>query len=397
SATDGTFELVGLVDGEHRLRLLRGGELASPKLHVVQAGSKGVDLELRPTPEFRITITDPQGAPVVAASVNVSTEGFRGHVLSDERGVATLTGLDPSSRYWLSVSGPRSEETPLLSTFRDDWKPKDMTVRLRAAWNLKGVVQDERGQPVKAWIHQRENGGQTTEADGTFELQLPRHPVELAASPLGMHTPWDELAWRAIEPTSELVVLTVRTTWLAVRVQDPHGNPVPRAYVRISLLDAKDHVVDTNIEEIEGGVWRGAHPGGRFAVQVFQAQSAERKPLNLAPARLDALGPKDDDLRLKMGKGGAVTGRVLSASGEPLSDVDVGAIPSGTPPLPLRHSLSMRAHAWTRTQSDGSFTLEGLGAGSYELAFELPEALLPAKPVQVRAGSKNVRVVLRTP
>ncbi|MCA9316861.1 MAG: carboxypeptidase regulatory-like domain-containing protein, partial [Planctomycetes bacterium] len=386
---DGSFKLVGLVEGPHRLRILRGEELASPELLEVEAGSADVVLRVRATPDFRLKITDPHGAPVAMASVNVSTEGFRAHVLSDEAGVATLKGLDPSRKYWLSVSGPQSEETPLLSTHRDDWKPKDMTVRLRAAWLLRGVVQDEHGQPVKAWIHQRENGGQTTAADGSFELELPRHPVELAASPLGADRISDDLTWSTIQPTPDRVVLTVRGALLAVRVQDANGMPVPRAHLRLSLLDASNRVVSTRIEDVEDGVWRGAHPKQRFSVQVFQAQTRRLEPLNLAPAQLEALGPTEDELTVRLVEGGTVTGRILSASGTPLADVEVGALPSGAPPIPPRHSLSMRAHAWTSTEADGTFTLKGLGAGSYDLRVDVPDAMLPATPISVMAGNKD--------
>ena len=75
--------------------------------------------------------------------------------------------------------------------------------------------------------------------------------------------------------------------------------------------------------------------------------------------------------------GGAIKGRALDVAGKPLAGVNIYA-----------RSTDYMGHAYTTTQSDGSFTIEGLTPGTYQFS-----AVSPSGAVFVLPRLKDMRVV----
>jgi RNA polymerase sigma factor (sigma-70 family) len=84
-----------------------------------------------------------------------------------------------------------------------------------------------------------------------------------------------------------------------------------------------------------------------------------------------------------------IRGKTVDASGAPLADVLVTAVPTGPPGEPE----PPRAVAFATSGADGTFTLEGLDREGYDLIAE-DESLAQARREDVKGGSQGITITL---
>jgi hypothetical protein len=148
------------------------------------------------------------------------------------------------------------------------------------------------------------------------------------------------------------------------RVVDSNGVPVRSAEVRLNATDGRDHRVTTTdvsgqyeIRDVTPGQWnlRASKPG--FVSQSSSQTSPLDQDRPIAIANGQRLGAD-----LVLSRAGAISGRVVDAAGDPLSEVQVMALRVRT--IKGRRQLTS-AGVPDLTDDTGSFRLYGLPPGSY--------------------------------
>jgi hypothetical protein len=152
---DGRFEIEGLGDATYHVHPLPREEWIVPTPVVLDAPATDVRFVSRRGIVADVTILDPEDRPVSGAEVIAERLRADGTTVpwahsiaaSDSQGVARLEGLDPRAEYRLLVDvNPQSRN--LFPRQVEAWQPGTTTIRLERALAVRGVVRDDRGQPV---------------------------------------------------------------------------------------------------------------------------------------------------------------------------------------------------------------------------------------------------------
>ena len=136
----------------------------------------------------------------------------------------------------------------------------------------------------------------------------------------------------------------------------------------------------TEVRDV-GGLWLEVRRGswGRDL-------SSGSGPGSLGPL---AAGAREATIRLPRGR--RIEGRVVSTDGRPVGDIQLEAVRVRAEGDPLGPSVQGRESS----ARDGSFAIDGMDDGEYFIrAAQVPDGLVPPAPTRVRAGAKDVRVVL---
>jgi len=201
SNAEGEFTLKGLGELEYKLTFKAPPDFAPPAEQTVRAGTKGVAVSLRAGLTATLTVVDASGKPLQGALASVTAQesgqsgrfsGRGGAPRSDQDGKVRLRGLDPDAVFSLSVVPPKSRED-LKSFTLEDWHPTDETIRLQRAWQIEGVVRDQKGRPAaQVWVRARVEGTEkwkhsaNTDENGVFVFQaLDDGRYEVRATGLG--------------------------------------------------------------------------------------------------------------------------------------------------------------------------------------------------------------------
>ncbi|HEX9667919.1 MAG TPA: carboxypeptidase-like regulatory domain-containing protein, partial [Thermoanaerobaculia bacterium] len=239
----------------------------------------------------------------------------------------------------------------------------------------------------------------TTDADGAFRLgDLPRgERVRLEVS----HRSYAPHESSEIEvPTEEPLTIELRPQGtLAVRVVDPDGEPVPEANVSA--------VVETRVSSGQGVFSMGsssyglgktdqegallAHPEpGAYVLQVSAAGfETQRVPGVEVPAGSEARPVK---VALRRGAGATLIGRLTDHAGQPLPGFHVQAVPNleGAEEAPFgRHRA-----ATTQTDAEGSYRLEALRPGRYEVEARGRRQRVAHGTVRLAGGTQRLDLVV---
>ncbi|MGE0549225.1 MAG: sigma-70 family RNA polymerase sigma factor [Kofleriaceae bacterium] len=169
------------------------------------------------------------------------------------------------------------------------------------------------------------------------------------------------------------------------RVVDGKGAPVAGARVRLLGTPAGEQTIEKLDTEWTTG------KDGRFTFHaaddaVFEAVRGSQRGW----ARLDGNVAITHQLVIQIAdvpaRTATITGRVVDANGQPLTDVLVRAMPDGDEKAP-------RAVAFATTSDDGEFFLDQLDDGEYSLAAQ-SESLAPAVQRGVRGGARDVKLIM---
>ncbi len=173
------------------------------------------------------------------------------------------------------------------------------------------------------------------------------------------------------------------------RVVDASGAPVPGAKVRLLGTPAGEQAIEKLATE-----WTTDKDGG-FGFHaaddaVFEAVRGKQRGW----ARLDQTVVLTRQLVIKLGDHAArdqtIRGRTIDATGAPIPDVLVRAVPEE---LPGKAQTSVRSVAFATSAADGTFVLEGIDDGVYDLVAEV-EGRAPGLGVGIRGGARDVSLVL---
>ena len=333
--------------------------------------------------------------PLVAAAVS----GRIWQTTTDGNGGFVFRSL-PEAEFRVQVTPP----APWAQWARDEVTPSgdELLVQVRRGTGVSGRVLDAVGRPlaeVSLCLLPEDGDGVPTRAasaaDGTFRFQaMPQGSYRLRVSAAGCQS--TELSPLVLgDAPKALDAITLRSR-PRVRVLLATPEAARPTEARIEFLAATPTgalgavgLPPVDVRVVDGqAVLPGPEPGS-YALLV-QADG-------LAPAVSGVLHATDtgadQELVVPMTPGARIRGKVLTAAGEPASQLLVEAWPTQfladrTPDF-LRHAMVptvLRPRAFTN--ANGVFVLGGLGPGRWELSVR-GEGALPGAPesVEVRAGA----------
>jgi hypothetical protein len=330
TASDGTFRVAGLADGEHTLWVVAEGfrPLKREGVSVQIPEKTTVDVFLERGNSIAGVVLDPAGAPVAGAALDVGGRNvglvmrggdFREQIIlgswmsraeSGADGRFVLTGFaDESVDLSVRAEGYAAQTVSGVAP-----GVRDLEVRLLRPGLVSGTVVDAAtGEPLEGvWLN-TEGASEDTDAEGKFALAgVTPGEQEIRTSRDGYVPARLSVAVKAGEEVSgveirmsageQLVVYVSRASdgspVEGARVRAGGGMPVPAVAGGKEGTDAQGMVVV-----------RGLVPG-RVTVTV----SAE----GLAPKEIEGVPiPATEPLRVALGVGGTVRVRVLDESGRP--------------------------------------------------------------------------------
>ncbi|MEZ5966755.1 MAG: carboxypeptidase-like regulatory domain-containing protein [Planctomycetota bacterium] len=302
--------------------------------------------------------------------------------------------------YLTQIQRPVDRSTPL-------------SFELVASGVCRGRVVDAEGKPLVASLRAVFEAGDdhpTTEsdADGAFELPLP-HPGGYTVHAFVNHTLESADSGRLTGPTED-VTLSLRPSaplGLLVRAVDADGQPVRAFDASVQWMATDNPFVQLlarilpNTAAIDG-VAHLAKPAAGQPEQGHVLIRAKGFARQMTDVRWDPARP---ELEVKLAPESVVVGKVLDADGKPVAGAAVRvAKPAAKPPgLPAGFEIDFTA-PWTglgegevTTAADGTFRVDGLAEGEYEVSvwpLELPP-IAPCK-VSLAAGEEKTDLAITT-
>ncbi|MHC4859902.1 MAG: carboxypeptidase regulatory-like domain-containing protein, partial [Planctomycetota bacterium] len=360
------------------------------------------------TLESEIVVPDPRwvaltvleagtGKPVVAAGVTLRQNRGSVHLMTDERGTATLGPLQPGPATVRVDHGgylcPR-EPRP-VPEYADR-----MRIELEPALFIAGRVEETGGSPCARISVSIEDAGAlartwatrtraTTGEDGTFRLgPLPPGEYQLAlwvpmGGRLGRHRARageEDLVLR-VEPPADLWRNTGEQQAdhgeITVRWRGPDGRPAVGGHSDIKTEDSR-RPVRTGRRMPGMAHYRILEPGVTVWVEVWGAKDPTGEPLGAARIGPVKLVPGTIDVDLPAER--RIEGRVLGPDGKGLEGIQVTAAAQ----------TSRTGHATARTDREGRFALRGLGDMRYLVRVHAPWEYAAPDPVVVEAGATDL-------
>ena len=241
---------------------------------------------------------------------------------------------------------------------------RDVTLRLRAAGGLRGLVTEEGGAPVPGAIVRSGAVSGLSDEEGRFELAdiAAGEAIEVVASAegYGEAKATVEVAEGGVTDVEPLVLTPV--PGVTGRVYDPLGAPLEGVQVT-SLTGAFD---------TQSG---STDPGGRYHLAGVDAGSVDlafAHPEYL-PGRLEGLEYVDGrrllapDVRLR--PGGEIVGRITDPEGDPVAGAKVIAVALAKElDIEAIMMMSMGRGEAPVSDAEGNYRIAGLEAGTYTLS-----------------------------
>ncbi len=336
------------------------GVVTSAIVRVREGQTLDLTLVLSAASAVRGGVVDTEGHPIVGAVVSVegvpwivrasSDDGgaFRRHDRARGRGGHTASGAALARGYRTGrvPLGARSDQTELV-----------VRIVLTAASPVAGDVQDNEGNPVSARVvaceDQPAEARTQSAADGTF--QLPASAIGCDA--VAEHADYGSSSGVTVVESRHLVLRLKAGGAIDGVVVDERGTPMTSFALGIeSFAPARgrsfDHGGARNVDDPRGAFrWEKLAPGS----YVLTASVTGRPPARSASIDVQG-GGVTSGVRIVIGPGGALAGRVYDEAHRPLSGVD------------LRFdAVSRVADSKAATQSDdaGQYRLEGTPEGPF--------------------------------
>ena len=270
---------------------------------------------------------------------------------SDEDGEFQIDGLPPGQLVITAHKAGLSSGRSATLSLRAGAKVENVLITLPGGYELRGRVLDARGSAVTRIRVDLVSDGDpvrstTTGSDGGFAFDFARGACTLWARPFG--APAAKVSGEAQELAKRDVLITLprSTERLVGRVADERGQPVESASVQLEAVSTQGYT-PVVLSESDGSFEFNALPEPPYRVSVEHPDYVPLRGVTVASTR--------DSLQLKLERG-------LSLSGVVLDAVDERPVPSAL--------LSFRNEAFVRpgrTARDGSFSLQHLPSGPYEL------------------------------
>jgi protocatechuate 3,4-dioxygenase beta subunit len=398
--SDGTYHLEGLLGAKHHLHASARGYL--PARYETRSGVQGrldptmglqagrtrtgIDFVLEPGGvEVTGVVKDISGGEIEGAWVSAS--GGRGFWNS---GGAAFTRSDAEGRFSLWVEPPEAFVTAFADgyaqgsrgaavpgSFVEIFLTPESVVIGKVVWAATGEPVGGARVSTSGGRGFSRGGSVYSEDDGSFRLE------GLEPGAYKIHVSSDELVGMAAEKvhvglgeTSEPVVVEVSPAF-AIRgaVLVDGKSPCPQASVRLEGKDRKDEAYGSGEGQDDGTILiKGVLPGTyevTVACSGFVSED-EYPALVVADASIEGL-------TWSVHAGRTIRGVVLDADGRPVQGAGVSAQGKA-----LSDPRARRGNSWgERSEADGSFVVDGLLPGTYELSVYHETLPAPHEPTEV--------------
>lgn len=403
----GVFAARGLRPGSYEVKASDHGDLANVKAKVERTVDKeGVRLELTRGAFVRGTVRDSEGNPVVGASIAGWTRG-EGSLRAKSNATGeyeTPAGAPGEWKFRASAAGYLSQT--VTQTLADDAR---LNFVLSGAVAVRGAVFDESGAPidgaqVSASLPGDEKSDEPGTSDssrsvdgGTFALdELRPGAFEL----LSVADGFKPTALTVKAPAENLRIVLATGAVVTGTVTEVDGRPVVGARL-IATVEAGDAR-----PEVDPGLHRRSESKsnelGRFEIRGLDkgkyritASLLVRKPDYRMRGRVASvvveLAEKGTvETKIAFPRTRQISGTVTDEAGAPLDAARIDAMPIASKSEGEQEYSSGTADA----DAKGQFVLDGLYEGSFMLSAS-KMGFTFGKPLKVRAGQTDVRIVLK--
>ncbi len=362
SASNGSFVLTGLESGDYELKVSRTGR-ASRTVSGIQVKSNKTnripDIVLLPEAELGGRVIDTAGQPISNATITVSGEADPDEATSDEKGSFVIQGFSAGASVSLITTAAGHSDVSTAVTVPD----KDVLIVLPRLGALRGRVEDaETLMPINDFqirIGFGPNKKTFNSPDGNFEWEgLPPGRWSFEGSAPGYQVAeLSEVEIRPGEATEPLLFSLNRGVRLTGRVVDATTG------AGISGVAVNYH----KASETKSAAWHFysrvnallTDSDGHFefaGVPPEEVTVVANSPL-YTEARQTVAAASDRFVELKLSKGGAVSGRVMSPDSiTPVSAAQVSLL-----------SVLDMSSVIIPTDEVGSFSFKGVAEGRYQL------------------------------
>lgn len=406
TASDGTFALrlkPGTYDLEFRResyapKRLRGEKVTAERDPLSVTLEEG--LELR----GRLVRKDGSGVPDVLISV-VSESVRPDPVQTGGDGSFIVGGLSPGQYMVVAIKPDefiqenRAVKVPAA---------QELVIELAAGGTISGRVIDKTTkQPVgdfQAGVSPSRAGGAMVimrgmsdkrpfhTDDGSFVLEsVPTGQVDLTVSAPGYaETRVSGLRVEEGKPLTDIEVALETGVRLAGKVTGPDGSPAAGVTVAVdSQQQAQMRSAGFTVPRMPGEQAATTDADGEYAIDGLEPAEkifVFRKEGLLTEQKSVKLSGKETRLDVRMSKGRAVSGVVVTDSGAPVADASVVA----------RSPVQNAGRTQARTDSSGAFQMEGLTPGRYTFsASKSGYAGGEVQDVDIEAAGGGIRIALR--
>lgn len=401
---DGRFAFRGLAGGgPYVVRVEHGRYAPAERRGVIVPPGETIDLgPIRLPSGCRVvgTVLGPDGRAAHGVRVRAfAVERGRSQplrqVLTDERGFYRLEHL-PTGVVEIEVEGEgaaRMRTAPfLLSSARPEVVKN---FRLSEGLVLEGIVRAPDGQPLPgARIRARLLRGQaacraeaTSDERGGFRLTgLVRGPFHVVCERKGFARWMDTVEVGTIK---RLRIVMLPTLGIAGRVVDPQRKPIPAFFLQVFAAEPDGrpkHPLGSpfKVRDEKGAFQIPDLEPGHYRIKVFAPGWAPTLSRLVELRRSWVQG-----VVVRVREGGRIAGRVTDAAGSPVAGALVRLVGAGYAENPLSDLLQDPSTyvARTRTAEDGSFAIEALENGTYQVRIQAPGfRLARVEGVRVKLG-----------
>ncbi|MCE9578634.1 MAG: carboxypeptidase regulatory-like domain-containing protein [Deltaproteobacteria bacterium] len=402
AGADGRYALVDLAAGDYRVHAMaprfvpaawRAANRAD-ELHL-RAGETRADIDLEldgDAVEVRGVVVDVNGGPIGGALVTTGEDGWwsaspaGGFVRSADDGTFTLWAKAGTNTVRATADGyaPGARAATAPGTF--------VEVQLTPEAVLAGTVVDATSHaPIAgALVQSRSRAGDSaiTDAAGRFRITgLVPGRYKPRATAAGGYGEAAESVLLALGQTVDGVTIELHPAAVVSGKVELEPGLAPCTHGSVSLREPASGESHSSDLDADGTVaMQGVLPGTyQVTIECTDHLARDQYP-PVVVAAADVVG-----LRWPVSDGGAITGRVHTRDGQPLAEVWVRASTTGGDPR------AQRSWASQRSARDGSFTLAGLVAGSYEVHAspeDLPEPRDPARAVVAIGAVATVDIAI---
>lgn len=372
---EGRFEVDGLLPGTWTLKIVAGGygEVESTTL-ILPPSPPELLVEVFRLSTIKGTVRGPDGSPVAKASVEYRIEnggfdlGSFGFKNTNRRGQFRFGGVSPGSMVISAKADGFAPAEPLTLEVGREQSRDDIVLQLGRGATIEGIVQRADGTPADGaslrWNNSERNSGAGIGVDdeGRFRVSgVPAGPVTVTAtldytSPSGLSRGSRQVVAERVLAEGDVWTPVLREELEALLVTEVavkrNGSPWPGVAVEL-VRRGEGPRWTVRADADEAGIAKLELPGpGSYRFQLEEGRTDVS-----GNCEVDGSGRLAFDLSL-----GSVSGRVVPPEGQTPLFLQVQLQPKDGDEGEFR--LSGRS---LDVQEDGSFSADGLLAGTYEI------------------------------
>ena len=410
---DGSYTVSGLPTGSYMVRFNApsgylsewyDGKLTQDAATLVAVAlpnlTSGIDAVLEPGGSISGTVTNELGTGM--ASVNVQVFGLDGMwaagVMTNQNGVYTASGL-PSGTFGVFFSPPaesgyssewynhkvdQGSADPVVVTVPNTTSGIDAV--LEQGGKISGTVKNQAGKGIanaQVQVYDAAYMGMgmpratvTTTAKGGYTVMgLPAGTYKVFFQAGGYYSEWynnkagqdiaDVVTVTAPNTTSTINVVLNRSGGITGTVKNASGAGIQNVWVGISSLDGaylQSTPTDQSGKYTVSGLPSGTYKVNFNAPKGYRSEWYNNKKTFDTATPVTVTEPKiTSGINAVLDPGGSIAGTVANEEGAGIANVDVQVV-----------DLTGQWRSGARTGPNGSYTANGLAAGSYRVSFTPP-------------------------